>query len=265
MPREVHPWGRFEVGAWRVVRATTESVGSSVEVLTTDTRTMLESVDEKSVTLRVEVIVEVAGKRFRAEPQTVRQGIYGDPLGEAANIIDLGEEKITVQGREFTCRVKEVRVPDSAAQLNSKIYLTVSGSPLVLRRETVKTDISGKVLEELTAEALSVDIPCRVGAAMFSGCQIRTIQKFPRGSSTTLAVVVPEIPGGVVCQTTKEFDDKGRLVRQTSLELVEYSLRGPVRRGLPFRWPLSSRRIYRLPPDWLEPGLLPDTRTSPMP
>lgn len=265
LPREIHPWGRFEAGAWKIVRATSESVGGTGEVLTTDTRTALEGVDEKSVSLRVEVMVEVAGKRFRAEPQTIRQGVYGEPLGDHTQVVDLGEQILTVQGREFACRVAEVRVQGSAARLNSKIFYTAAGSAMVLRRESVKTDLEGRILEELTAETVSVDIPCKVGSAMFSGCQIRTEQKFPGGTSTTLAVFVREIPGGMVCQTTKEFDEAGRLVRRTSFELLDYALRGSLRRGVPWRWPLSGRRIYRLPPDWLEPGLLPDTGASLMP
>ncbi len=265
LPREIHPWGRFEAGAWKIVLATSEGVGGTAEVLTTDTRTTLEGLDDKGVTLRVEVLVEVAGKRFRAEPQTIRQGVYGEPPGDNAIVVDLGEQKLTVQGREFACRVAEVRVQGSAAQLNSKIFYTVAGSAMVLRRESVKTDLEGRILEELTAETVSVDIPCKVGSAMFSGYQIRTEQKFPGGTSTTLAVFVREIPGGMVCQTTKEFDEGGRLVRRTSFELVDYALRGSLRRGIAWRWPLSGRRIYRLPPDWLEPGLLPDTGTSLMP
>ncbi|MBC7337800.1 MAG: hypothetical protein H5U01_16230, partial [Clostridia bacterium] len=26
VPRQIHPWGKFEVGAWKVLRATTESM-----------------------------------------------------------------------------------------------------------------------------------------------------------------------------------------------------------------------------------------------
>ena len=104
LPREIHPWGRFEAGAWKIVRATSEGVGGTAEVLTTDTRTTLEGLDEKSVTLRVEVLVEVAGKRFRAEPQTIRQGVYGEPPGDNAMVVDLGEQKLTVQGRDGPLR-----------------------------------------------------------------------------------------------------------------------------------------------------------------
>ncbi|GAB6184967.1 hypothetical protein JCM17478_04690 [Thermopirellula anaerolimosa] len=269
LPREIHPWGRFETGAWKIVRGTSESLSESLvgtgEVLTTDSRTTLEGVDDKGVTLRLEVVAEVAGKRFRAEPQTIRQGIYGEPLGDQAQVIELGEQKLTIQGREFPCRVAEVRVQIAAARLNSKLFYTTDGSAMILRRESRKTDLEGRVLEELTAETVSVDIPCKVGSAMFSGCQIRTVQIFPSGNSTTLAVFVREIPGGIVCQTTKEFDEGGRLVRRTSLELVDYGLRGSLRRGVPWRWPFAGRRIYRLPPDWIEPGLLPDTGTSLMP
>lgn len=265
LPREIHPWGRFEAGAWKVVRATSESVGGGGEILTTDTRTTLEGVDDKGVTLRVEVMVEVAGKRFRAEPQAIRLGFFGEPLGDKTRVVDLGEQKLTVQGREFACRVAEVQVQNAAAHLHSKIFYLADGTATVLRRESAKTDLEGRVLEELTAETVSLDIPCKVGSAMFSGCQIRTLQKFPGGTSTTLAVFVREIPGGIVCQTTKEFDEAGRLVRRTSLELLDYALRGPLRRSVPWRWPLSGRRIYRLPPDWLEPGLLPDTGSSLMP
>ena len=52
--------------------------------------------------------------------------------------------------------------------------------------------------------------------------QVRTVQKHPRGQTTTQAICCPEIPGGVVSQTSQEFDSRGQLVRRTSVELVDF-------------------------------------------
>ena len=99
----LHPWGRFAARAWKLVRVVTETLderGQVVSTSTADTRTTLVGLDDDGVTLEVQACVEVAGKRFQAEPQTVKQGFHGelavpnlklsDPVGRAGR--DRGAE-----------------------------------------------------------------------------------------------------------------------------------------------------------------------------
>jgi len=262
VPRQIHPWGRFEAGAWKIIRATTESFdagGQSVSV--TETRATLEEVSSSGVTIRVEVLVEVAGKRFRPEPQIVRQGFHGEPLTADLNVKDLGPAQLAVQGRSIDCQVVEVESVNSGVRTVSKITYSPTVAPFVFHRESTRTDLSGgRVLESSRVEVNVLDVPCRVGLRVLSAAQTQAVQTFPRGSVVTLSLVSDEVPGGVVCQTAKETDETGRLVRRTTLELVDFGLRPGLRYSGGLRWRLLPRQTYRLPEEWVRPGLLPETQ-----
>ena len=45
-----------------------------------------------------------------------------------------------------------------------------------------------------------------------------------RGTTTTISVHVPEVPGEVVRQTSEKMDASGRLERRSNLELVGYGV-----------------------------------------
>ena len=80
----LHPWGQFEPGTWKMVRVVTETLdeqGQVVSTSRTDTKTTLLEVSNDSVTLEVEACMEVAGKRFQVEPQTVKEGFHGEMAG----------------------------------------------------------------------------------------------------------------------------------------------------------------------------------------
>ena len=76
-----HPWGQFDPGTWKMVRVVTETLneqGQVVSTSTTDTKTTLVDIDNAGVTLEIQACMEVAGKRFEAEPQFVKQGFHGE-------------------------------------------------------------------------------------------------------------------------------------------------------------------------------------------
>ena len=51
---------------------------------------------------------------------------------------------------------------------------------------------------------------------------LKTVQKSPKGTVITLAVLCPEIPGGIISHSSKELDANGRLVRRSTQELIDY-------------------------------------------
>ncbi len=262
VPRQVHPWGRFEPGAWKIIRATTESFDASGQAVSvTETRATLQEITATGVTIRVEMLVEVAGKRFRPEPQIVRQGFHGELLSSDSKIRDLGSAEVSVQGRSIACQVLEVETVNAGVRTLSKITYSPTVAPYVLRRDSTRTELAGnRTLESSHMEVTILDVPCRVGLRVLSAAQTRAVQTFPRGSVITLSLVSEEVPGGVVCQTTKETDDAGKLVRRTTLELVDFGLRPGLRYSGGLRWRLLPRHAYKLPEEWIQPGLLPETQ-----
>ena len=66
-------------------------------------------------------------------------------------------------------------------------------------------------------------MPLKVQGEARNGIYVKTIHKNPNGAVTTLATVVPEVPGGVVSNSSKEVDKNGRLVRRSTLELIDFN------------------------------------------
>ena len=89
IPREHHAWGRFTPGAWTKVRKWMEELdekGNVKSASTTETKTTLMGVDESGCTLQLEVTVEVAGKRFEAQPRQVRVEFDGGNASDRAGL-----------------------------------------------------------------------------------------------------------------------------------------------------------------------------------
>ena len=53
---------------------------------------------------------------------------------------------------------------------------------------------------------------------------IRTVQQHAKGTTVTLEVYCPDVPGGVVANTSKESNEAGRIVRRSTLELLDYGI-----------------------------------------
>lgn len=261
LPRQIHPWGRFEPGAWKIVRATTENFeGGQNSISVTETRATLQEVADWGVTIQVEVMVEVAGKRFRAEPQLVKQGFHGDLFAEDTKVTRLGKQDLKVQDQAVPCELVQVDSAGPNYRVSTKLAFSRTVQPYVFHRESVRSDLTGaKLMEKSQTEVTVLDMPIRIGSQVLAGSQTRTIQTSPRGKVVTLTLTSVDVPGGVVCQTSRESDENDRLLRRTTLELIDYGLRPSVRYSGRLRWHFQSRRTYRLPDEWIRPGLLPET------
>lgn len=262
LPRQIHPWGRFEPGAWKIVRATTENFESGENSISaTETKATLREVADWGVTIQVEVMVEVAGKRFRAEPQLVKQGFHGDLFAEGTKITRLGKQDVKVQDQAIACELVQVDSAGPNYRVSTKLAFSRTVPPYIFHRESVRSDLTGaKLLEKSQTEVTVLDMPIRIGSQVLAGSQTHTTQTSPKGKVVTLTLTSVDVPGGVVCQTSRETDEKDRLLRRTTLELIDFGLRPSVRYSGRLRWHFQSRRIYRLPDEWIRPGLLPETQ-----
>ena len=96
-------------------------------------------------------------------------------------------------------------------------------APFVLRRQTKTLDPqTSAVLSETSMEVTRLSVPRRILARMRSVAEVRIVQQHPRGQTRSVAFTSPEIPGGIVSQTTEEFDLTGKLLRRTKAELVDF-------------------------------------------
>ena len=227
MTAKLHPWGRFEPGTWKTVRVVTETFneqGEVVSVSTTETKTILQDIDRDGVTLDVEACMEVAGKRFQVEPQTVKQGFHGEPIEPKPEIKESADAPLTIEDRKIACKVQRLTSVGDKGKTTVVLHYSTTVPPYLFKRECVVTSPDGKsTLSETNTEVIALDMPVPVQGEIRSGIYVKTVHKNSKTTLTTLAMIVPEVPGGVVRHSSKEVDKSGRLVRRSTLELVDYN------------------------------------------
>lgn len=225
--RDLHVWGRFSPGTWKQVRIVTETLndrGEVTDTTTTDTKSTLLSVNSKSIRLKIDVNVEVDGKRFAGQSRVIEHGFFCEQPSDASEMKLLGAAQITIDGQRLPCQVRQVVAHSGGQQLITKLYLSESIEPFVLKRETSTVEANGHTADNAstTAEVIALEMPYRVQREMKTAAYERTIQRTPKGTSVTLDVTCVDVPGGIVARTSKELDEKGRLLRRSTLELVDY-------------------------------------------
>lgn len=242
---KLHPWGRFDLGSWKTVRVISETLndqGHVVSACTTDTTTTLLDIDNFGVTLEADTRMEVAGKQFQADPQITRQGFHGE-----ASTLELAagtpsEGHLVIGGRQVPCKIQRLEANDPRGKISITLYYSTTVAPYLLKREIITRAADGAPPSETVMEVTALEMPVRIREAIYMGAYIRTTHRNAKGTTTTLSVVVPEVPGGVVSHSSKEVDKEGRIVRRNTLELVDYHANSENDRSEPQGRKRSNRR-----------------------
>jgi hypothetical protein len=134
---------------------------------------------------------------------------------------------LLIDGQFCPCEIRQVDAigGQQTPITRTRLYLSDDVEPFVLLRETTllkdgKTSVDQT--QKTTSEVIALDRPYRVLNDLKSVAYERTTQKMPRGTNVALDVVCVDVPGGTVARTVKEFDSQNHLVRQSSLELIDY-------------------------------------------
>jgi hypothetical protein len=226
LPAEMHPWGKFELGAWKRMRLITETYNEQGTIASTniaDSKTTLFDMEDGTLTLETQTCVEMAGKRFESDPQMVKQGFHGEAITPSLKVKESAAGQVEIDDRKIPCQVLKLESNGNSGKTTTTIYYSASVAPHILKRESKTIDAEGKtVLSETTATLVALDMPYRIEGETHLAAHLKTVQKSPKGTITTLSWLCPDIPGGIVSHNSKEFDANGKLVRHTVLELVDY-------------------------------------------
>lgn len=227
IPANQHAWGRFPVGSWKSVRVTSEvldEAGRITNVTITDTKTTLVAADATSYTLRVEVTVEVAGKRFSKLPEMIVQGYQGEKAGQRVAIKRLGEAQVAIDGREIDCEVRQATIETDGLKRVSNIHYCSTIWPHQLKRETTTLGPDDAQQTTTVTEVVALDLPEQIGGKLHSATHVITTHKQASGTKTTLEIQTAGVPGGVVSHSATEHDAAGRMVRRSTLELRAFGV-----------------------------------------
>lgn len=226
VPAEHHEWGKFRPGAWKHVRMTREDLdgqGKVVSTSVTETTTTLIAVNNRSVTLRVDTIVEISGRQFAKQPQLVTQGFGGELEGKTVPVKTVGTQNIEIAGRQLNSEVRTATMSDNACQWTSRVYYCKNTAPYVLKREISSTDTANDAAKyETQVDVLSIDDSIEVKGEVKKASQIRTVHTTPKSKTITLEFRCEDVPGGYVSHKSEQFNVEGKIVGRSTLELVDY-------------------------------------------
>ncbi|WP_425616765.1 hypothetical protein NA78x_000420 [Anatilimnocola sp. NA78] len=227
-PPEAHPWGRFPLGSWKVVRVTAETldakgkpVGSSI----TETKTTLIEASDHDYSLRVEVTVQVEGKRFARPPQVTKLSYWGDLSEAPLGVRKVGTSDLELNGQRIPCEIRQAVTEHQGQRRQSVVHYAETTYPFVLKRESVVTPVASDAKSHTTTvEVMASDMPKEVLGHTRSVAYVRTSRRYPTGSSLTMEMQSADIPGGVVSHSSQESDETHVLTRRSTLELVDYGV-----------------------------------------
>lgn len=225
--KQRHPWGRFEPGAWslvRVVNETFDEKGDLVSTGMTETFTTLVKVEDDGVTLQFETSAWVSGKRLDAKPQIVKQCFHGGLCGDNVKVSHLPPVKIKIDGIEIECKVEEASLVDGNLRNVIHTYYNDTVSPFVFKRESDTINVEKQtVVSQTIVQVDALDMPCEVLEDIHSASHYRIVREQSSGArAITLAYMSPEIPGGTIRHSAKEMDINGRVVSRSILELTDF-------------------------------------------
>ncbi len=223
---KLHPWGQFDPGAWKTVRVVIETLNEQGQVVSTsiaDATTTLVDVDNEGVTLEIQTCMEVAGKRFEAEPQTVKQGFHGELANPNLKFKAPVDGQVTIEDQKIPCKVQQLEAAGPNGKTAISLYYSTTLAPYLLRRESVTSDAEGNSVSKTIVEVISLNMPGEIQGRTRNGSYVKTVHQNAKGTVTTLAFVSPDVPGGVVSHSSKEVDKDGRLVRRTTLRVTDYN------------------------------------------
>jgi hypothetical protein len=229
-PPEHHPWGHFPVGSWKRVRTTSETLddkGQVTNVTITDTRTTLVAADDSGYTLRTEVTVDVVGRRITTTPHVARHGYYGESPGQGLSVKRIGDASLTIDGRLIPCEVRQVVVENGSGKLTRTLHYAPQVPPFVLRRETSGEGGGDEKKNSSLVEVIALDLPQRIRGELEQASYVKITQKLPQGMKITLEVHCDDVPGGVVSHSASDSDAAGRIIRRSTLELLDFGLPTP--------------------------------------
>jgi hypothetical protein len=171
------------------------------------------------------------GGGFPTDPQLIERS-FEDPPPEA---ISIGEEAVTIKGRDFPTEIVQTVTNGSDTKRTTTLHLCRHTNPQVLKRVTVAKDPqSDQVKSHTTVTVTELDKSVDVLGDLRSCWIVTTVIKVGDRTVTTTETHCADVPGELVKRTTEEHNSDGRLVRRSELELVGYGY-----------GPSPSRRRFR--------------------
>lgn len=239
LPRQHHPWARFQPGAWRqtqTMTATLDETGNIVGQNFSTQKETLDAVADGKFVLKVQATVDVGGKQIVGDEKIRALHLETDGAGSLSETIRLDDLSLSVAGRQLDCERWDIVYQQGDRGLRDAIHYCASQFPYVVKRQTfsansklTKNTAADVEVEEdevenpdQIVEVVALETPYTLNDQVLNCTCIRTLRQRAKGGSVRIKWICREIPGGEVQVQTTEFDAQGRSLRFSETTLLDF-------------------------------------------
>jgi hypothetical protein len=227
LPKEYHPWARFEAGTWREIEITTETFDEQGKIFgrsITTQKEILKSIANDSYVIEVQATVDVAGKRIAGPWNTRVLRLSTDRPGAIFSSAQRKDEMLPLNIGGAKCQVFELQYADESRNLCDRIYFSPETFPYVLQRDTFERADNAPLasLPEGITTVVARSVPLDWEGKMIDCVSQQVIRRREKGESQTLSLLSPEIPGGEIRSHSTDFDTSGQRIRWSVQRLIAY-------------------------------------------
>jgi hypothetical protein len=232
-----HSWGHFAPQSWVRLQKTTWTNQNGLRIANVrETKTTLQSVEANGVTLQEVITVDMVGKRVENAPVIRRFDFFQQPIQDYIRIRNAPLSKLIVENQVVPCEVRIYELVTTAGKRTVTVWYSTQLYPYVLRIENVLRSLptekepNERILEMAVTEVLETSA-FRLRRSKNGTYRLRTTQKSGNVTAVTDSACSWHIPGGVIQQTTREFEEKNneiREIRTVETRLINYSITIPM-------------------------------------
>ncbi|MDR1052662.1 MAG: hypothetical protein LBL39_00650 [Planctomycetaceae bacterium] len=221
-------WGRFAPSSWRRVQTTvwTTNAGHRISNVS-ETKTVLDSVDDESVTLLETITAGTTTEKTETKPVKKYFDFYNIALNDNTKIINETPMKLALNGRIVPCERRTYEQITPTVTRKITVWYSTQVYPYVMRIErTIKnvptaTESEAKVLSQSTYEVTDSSA-LRLLTSKQGTYRTRIIKRSGDVTSVTESYCSLHVPGGQVRESTREFDGQGNEIRFVEIRLLNY-------------------------------------------
>ena len=223
-----NPWANYLPNSWSRTQTVTtvEHDGRRMRTVV-ETKTILESVDEKSLTLKVLSSVDVGGRSVVTQPQKKTLDFYSEPVVEGTTVVQRPSTTLSVNQQLIPCEVRSYVLLTSETEHRTTIWYSTQLYPYILRVERVLKTVATeknpeeRTLSRSTTELLETDA-LRLRRSKRGNYSYRTITKTDDITTDTTMSGSRHITGGLELETVRELDRNGKVIRTIETRMINY-------------------------------------------
>ena len=262
-----HPWGRFRPKSWICMQTVIWTVQDNERIASVrETKTTLESIEKDGVTLKKVATLNIGGKRIETAPLVERFDFYREPMENDVVGKNAGSGKLLVNNLVIPCKKRVYEYKGTTEKRITTLWYTTQLYPYVLRVESILTALPSETVPEERILRRSVTEVFESSSFHLRRSKEGAYRYRTRTTDGHMTTVVEAtcsrlVPGGIIHETTREFDASGAEIRTTETRLINYFCMAPTPDGAleepPYLGPVPVRprwrRFYALPPTYFEP------------